>query len=55
LVHASIANKPVGIGALAIGNIKYQLQQALLASMLSNPEPLFLDFRDAFRKARSLV
>ena len=55
LVGASQAKNPVGIGALAIGNIKYQLQQALLASMLSNEEPLFLDFREAFRKAQSLV
>jgi len=55
LFNASQAHKPVGIGALAIGNIKYQLQQELLASMLSNKEPLFLDFREAFRKARSLV
>ena len=55
LVHASQASNPVGIGALAIGNIKYKLQQELLASMLHTAEPLFLDFREAFSKARGLV
>jgi len=55
LLHASHSINPVGIGALAIGNIKYQLQHALLAAMLSAKTPLFLDFREAFSRARSLV
>ena len=44
-----------GVGALAIGNIKYRSQQALLASMLNTDKPLYLDFRDAFEKAKKIV
>jgi methylene-tetrahydromethanopterin dehydrogenase len=51
------ANSPnaVGIGALAVGNVKYQLQNRLLALMLETEQPVYLDFRDAFEKARELV
>ncbi len=45
----------VGVGALAVGNVKYQLQQMLLKTLLESKEPVFLDFREAFVKARSLV
>ena len=45
----------VGIGALAVGNVKYQLQNRLLAWMLETEKPVYLDFRDAFEKARELV
>lgn len=45
----------IGVGALAIGNIKYQLQRELLKLLLESEQPIFLDFRDAFDKARSLV
>lgn len=44
-----------GVGSLAIGNVKYRLQQALLASMLTTEKPLYLDFRDAFTQAREIV
>jgi methylene-tetrahydromethanopterin dehydrogenase len=46
------SGKAVGIGALAIGNIKYQTQRSLLESMLKAEKPLFLDLRDAFSEAR---
>jgi len=51
------ANSPnaVGIGALAVGNIKYKLQNRLLALMLETEQPIYLDFRHAFDKARELV
>jgi methylene-tetrahydromethanopterin dehydrogenase len=45
----------VGVGALAIGNVKYQLQQILLQTLLQTEQPVFLDFREAFIKARYLV
>ncbi|MDQ7091372.1 MAG: methylenetetrahydromethanopterin dehydrogenase [Methylococcales bacterium] len=45
----------VGVGALAVGNIKYRLQQKLLESMLATEKPLYLDFRDAFIIAREIV
>lgn len=45
----------VGVGALAIGNVKYQLQHELLKSLLETDKPVFIDFREAFVKARTLV
>ncbi len=45
----------VGIGALAIGNVKYKLQQALLRETLDSEKPVYLDFRNAFDGARKLV
>lgn len=51
-------NKPTGatgIGALAIGNVKYQLQNKLLTFMLETDKPVYLDFRDAFIKAQEIA
>jgi len=45
----------VGIGALAIGGIKYKVQSGLFRKMIETDKPLFLDFRDAFVLARDLV
>jgi methylene-tetrahydromethanopterin dehydrogenase len=55
LIHAVNSPSAVGIGALAVGDIKYKLQNALLASLLTTETPLYLDFREAFDQARSLV
>jgi methylene-tetrahydromethanopterin dehydrogenase len=55
LKYATGAEGAVGIGALAVGNVKYQLQRALLRLILETEEPLYLDFRDAFQRARALV
>jgi methylene-tetrahydromethanopterin dehydrogenase len=55
LVHATQSKGAVGIGALAVGDIKYQLQNRMLALMLETPNPVYLDFRDAFERARELV
>jgi methylene-tetrahydromethanopterin dehydrogenase len=55
LVNARGCPGAVGIGALAIGDIKYQLQNRLLALLLETDTPVFLDFRDAFEQARALV
>lgn len=44
--------KGLGIGPLAIGNIKYKVQQALFQAMLAADKPLYLDFRDALARAR---
>jgi methylene-tetrahydromethanopterin dehydrogenase len=46
------SRKAVGIGALAVGNIKYQTQRSLLETMLRAEKPLYLDMRDAFIEAR---
>jgi methylene-tetrahydromethanopterin dehydrogenase len=45
----------VGIGALAVGDIKYKLQQELLKETLEADKPVYLDFRNAFDGARKLV
>lgn len=55
LVHASNSPGVVGVGALAVGNVKYQLQNRLLHLMLETEQPVYLDFRDAFNKAREIV
>ncbi len=55
LVHATGTKGAVGVGALAIGNVKYKLQQALLKLTLETDKPVFLDFREAFTRARELV
>lgn len=47
--------KAVGIGALAIGNVKYQVEHGLLSQMRTADRPLYLGFREAFAKARELV
>jgi methylene-tetrahydromethanopterin dehydrogenase len=45
----------LGIGALAIGNIKYGAEAGLFKKMATSDEPLCLDFRHAFALARELV
>jgi methylene-tetrahydromethanopterin dehydrogenase len=55
LIHALKAQGAVGVGALAVGNIKYQLQNKMLKLMLETDKPLYLDFREAFNKARNIV
>ena len=55
LIHAIHAQGAVGVGALAVGNVKYQLQNEMLKLMLETDRPLYLDFREAFNKAREIV
>ncbi|MGR8980265.1 MAG: NAD(P)-dependent methylenetetrahydromethanopterin dehydrogenase [Gammaproteobacteria bacterium] len=55
MIHATGAKGAVGIGALAVGDIKYQLQNALLKLLLETESPLYIDFRNAFDKARTLL
>jgi methylene-tetrahydromethanopterin dehydrogenase len=45
----------VGIGALAIGGVKYKVQAGLFRRMIGAEKPLYLDFRDAFALAREIV
>ena len=42
----------VGIGALAIGNVKYRVEQTLLSQMREAEKPLYLSFDQAFAIAR---
>ncbi|MCL4126513.1 UNVERIFIED_CONTAM: hypothetical protein GTU68_044098 [Idotea baltica] len=55
LVHASNSAGAVGVGALAVGNVKYKLQHELLRQTLESDRPVYLDFRNAFEDARKLV
>ncbi|WP_442498814.1 NAD(P)-dependent methylenetetrahydromethanopterin dehydrogenase [Methylobacter sp. sgz302048] len=45
----------VGIGALAIGNIKYQAQNRLLKKMIATDKPVYLHFEHAFEVARDYI
>jgi len=55
LIHARQSKGAVGVGSLAVGNVKYHLQHALLKQMLDTDKPVYLDFRNAFNGARKLV
>ena len=48
----SASGKAVGIGALAIGNIKYQTQRGLLKAMLEADKALYLNLPEALQEAR---
>ncbi len=45
----------VGIGALAIGNVKYQTQHRLLVQMTSTEKAVVLSFDEAFAAARAFL
>lgn len=45
----------VGIGALAIGNVKYQVEHRLLRAMREGDKPVYLGFREAFAMAREVI
>jgi len=49
------AHGAVGIGALAIGNVKYRTESGLFKQMTESPKALKLDFRQAFALARTLA
>ncbi len=55
LTHAINAKGAVGVGALAVGNVKYKLQHTLLQQTLESESPVYLDFRNAFNDARKLA
>ncbi len=45
----------LGIGPLAIGNVKYKTQAGLFRRMIESDKTVILDFRDAFKLAREIV
>jgi methylene-tetrahydromethanopterin dehydrogenase len=55
LTHAINSKGAVAIGALAIGNVKYNLQHELLRQTLETKTPVYIDFRHAFEGAKKLV
>jgi methylene-tetrahydromethanopterin dehydrogenase len=50
-----LGTSAVGIGPLAIGDVKYRTEAGLFRRMIAADAPLHLDFRHAFTLARSLV
>jgi methylene-tetrahydromethanopterin dehydrogenase len=49
------ARGALGIGALAIGNVKYRTESGLFKQMTESKTPLRLDFRQAFDLARAIA
>jgi methylene-tetrahydromethanopterin dehydrogenase len=47
--------KALGVGPLAIGDIKYKTESGLFKQMIASDKPLALDFRHAFALARQLT
>ena len=45
----------VGIGALAVGNIKYKTEAGLFKEMIETEKPIYLDFREAYTLAQKLA
>ena len=45
----------VGIGPLAIGNVKYQTESGLFRTMIASDKAIALDFRDAFQLATNIA
>lgn len=45
----------LGVGPLAIGDVKYKTESGLFKQMLTADEALHLDFRHAFKLARTIV
>jgi methylene-tetrahydromethanopterin dehydrogenase len=52
---APLGNGAVGVGALAIGNIKFRIQHGLLKRLHAAEKAAFFDFRDAYKLAKELV
>jgi methylene-tetrahydromethanopterin dehydrogenase len=49
---AATPSGALGIGALAVGNVKYQTQHALLKAMIESDGPVYLSFEQALDVAR---
>ncbi|MDX2257972.1 MAG: NAD(P)-dependent methylenetetrahydromethanopterin dehydrogenase [Hyphomicrobiaceae bacterium] len=45
----------LGVGPLAIGDVKYKTESGLFKRMLASDKPLYIDFREAFALARSIA
>ncbi|MBI1395497.1 MAG: methylenetetrahydromethanopterin dehydrogenase [Betaproteobacteria bacterium] len=52
---AALSKKAIGIGALVINNIRYQVGRTLFELMRNASQPCCFDFEDAFAKAREIA
>jgi methylene-tetrahydromethanopterin dehydrogenase len=50
-----IQGSAIGVGALAIGNLKFRVQHRLLQRLRDAKKAEFIDFRDAFELAREIA
>lgn len=48
-------HKTLGIGALAMGNVKYKVHSHMFKMMKQSDKPLYLNYEDAFKVAREYV
>ena len=48
-------SRAIGVGALAVGGIKYRCQNAMLQQLATTDKPLHLDFLSAFKMAQEIV
>ena len=55
LTHAINSIGAVAVGALAVGNVKYNLQHELLRQTLEAKTPVYIDFSGAYEAAKDLV
>ena len=55
LTHAINSKGAVAIGALAVGNVKYNIQHQLLRQTLETKTPVYIDFRGAYECAKELI
>lgn len=55
IVLATPSGKAIGLGALAVGDIKYRVHTGLLQQMYDATEPLYLADEQAFDLAREIV
>jgi methylene-tetrahydromethanopterin dehydrogenase len=54
-VPLGVGEGAVGIGAFAIGDVKFRLQHRLLQRLHDAEKAVLIDFRDAYRTAREMV
>jgi len=54
-VPLATAGTCLGVGALAVGDVKYRVHTGLLTRMYEASEPLYLAFDEAFAMARGIV
>ncbi len=52
---AELTGGALGVGPLAIGDVKYKTESGLFQRMAASNKPLVIDFRDAFVLAREIV
>ncbi|MDE1179147.1 NAD(P)-dependent methylenetetrahydromethanopterin dehydrogenase [Paraburkholderia sp.] len=51
----AVRHNSIGIGALAIGNVKYQVEHRLFVKMRTAGKPMYIGFPEAFDEARAIV